>query len=236
MLDKAIIEQERGRLPERVFRQEYGAEFLEGAGSVFSNVRECATGEWHEPEQGKSYWAGLDLAKIEDYSVLTIMDRERRVVFVDRFNRIDWDTQTARIQGHVRRYNDAQVWVDVTGKGDPIYEGLKKVGLNVRPYGFTMKTKSALINALVQAMEQRLVVLPRPQIWEVGIDELEAFEFNVTEQGNVRMAAPGGGHDDCVISLALALWDLRPSKPDNYIKVSPFDIHAFVNSGGRYSH
>jgi hypothetical protein len=34
-LDRALIEAERGRLPERVFRQEYGGEFLEGSGAVF---------------------------------------------------------------------------------------------------------------------------------------------------------------------------------------------------------
>src|SRR5574342_76979 len=51
-LDAAVIEQERGRLPESVFRTEYGAEFLEGAGAVFRYVRECATGDWQEPEPG----------------------------------------------------------------------------------------------------------------------------------------------------------------------------------------
>ena len=40
-----MIEEERARLPERVFLQEYRAEFVEGAGAVFRNVHECATGE-----------------------------------------------------------------------------------------------------------------------------------------------------------------------------------------------
>jgi hypothetical protein len=213
LLDADVIEEERGRLPERVFRQEYGAEFLEGAGSVFSNVRECATGTWREPEQGQRYWAGLDLAKVEDFTVLVIMDRDRNVVFVDRFHRLDWDTQLARIQGHIRRYNDARVFVDATGVGDPIFEALKKEDLYVTAYPFTAKSKSALVNALVLAMEQRVIQLPTPELWPEGIDELEAFEYSVTDQGNVRMAAPGGGHDDCVMALALALWDLRPSKP-----------------------
>jgi hypothetical protein len=212
MLDAAVIEAERDRLPERVFRQEYGAEFIEGAGSVFSNVRECATGTWRDPEPGKRYWAGLDLAKVEDYSVLVIMDKERNVCFVDRFHRIDWGTQVARIEGNVRRYNKAKVHCDVTGVGDPIYEALRKVGLEVVPYPFTSKSKSALINALVLMLEQRTIVLPRPDLWEVGISELESFEYSVTDQGNVRMSAPGGGHDDCVVALALAAWDLRPTK------------------------
>ena len=39
-LDEAAIEEERNRLPERVFRQEFGGQFLEGAGAVFRNVRD----------------------------------------------------------------------------------------------------------------------------------------------------------------------------------------------------
>ena len=222
LLDASVIEDERGRLPERVFRQEYGAEFIEGAGSVFSNVRECATGTWKEPEQGMRYWAGLDLAKIADYTVLVVMDRDRNVVFVDRFHKLDWGTQMARVEGAVRRYNDATVHCDVTGVGDPIFEALRKEGLEIVAYPFTAKSKAALVNALVLMLEQRVIQLPKPELWPEGIDELEAFEYSVTEQGNVRMSAPGGGHDDCVMALALAAWDLRPSKFQHRFSVEPF--------------
>jgi hypothetical protein len=53
--------------------------------------------------------------------------------------------------------------------------------------------------------------LPRYELWPEGIDELEAFEYSVTEQGNVRTSAPSGLHDDCVIALGLTAWRLRPS-------------------------
>jgi hypothetical protein len=41
-------------------------------------------------------------------------------------------------------------------------------------------------------------------VWPELVDELEAFEFSVTDQGHVRTNAPSGMHDDCVIALALA--------------------------------
>ncbi len=73
-LDSSLIEAERERLPARVFAQEYLGEFVEGAGQVFRYVREAATGEWLDSIPGKPYYAGLDLAKVEDFTVLVILD------------------------------------------------------------------------------------------------------------------------------------------------------------------
>jgi hypothetical protein len=211
LLDAAAIEAERARLPDRVFRQEYGAEFIEGSGAVFRNVRECARGEWQEPVVGQDYYAGLDLAKVEDYTVLVIVNRAREVVFVDRFHRLDWALQAKRIEGSARRYNGARVLCDVTGVGDPIYEALTKAGLDVSPYSFTSRSKSDLVENLTLMLEQQQLVLPRAELWPEGIDELEAFEYSVTDQGNVRTSAPSGMHDDAVMALALAAWEVRPA-------------------------
>jgi hypothetical protein len=217
MLQAELIEAERERLPERVFAQEYGAQFIEGSGAVFRGVRECATGSWQEPVAGERYFAGLDLAKVEDFSVLVIVNSRREVVFVDRFHRLDWALQAARIEGATTRFNRARTLCDVTGVGDPIYEQLRRAGCNVEPYTLTSRTKSALIENLTLMLEQRQLVLPRTELWPEGIDELEAFEYSVTESGNVRSGAPSGMHDDCVIALGLAAWSVR--KPPQQVFV-----------------
>ena len=208
LLDAALIEDERGRLPDRVFRQEFGAEFIEGSGAVFRHIREAATGEWQEPVPGKTYYAGLDLAKVADFTVLVIMNQEREVVFVDRFHRIDWSQQVQRIKAVTRRYNNACILVDSTGAGEPVYEAMCHAGCLVQPYKFTAASKSALIDGLALQLEQRTITLPRVELWPAGIDELEAFEYSVTDAGNVRTSAPSGIHDDCVIGLALASWQV----------------------------
>jgi hypothetical protein len=208
-LDAALIEAERARLPERVYRQEYGGEFLEGSGQVFRNVRECATGEYKEPDKDEWYNAGLDLAKVEDYTVLVIVNRKCEVVFTDRFHRLDWDLQIARIKAAMSRY-EGSLLVDSTGVGEPVYERLRQADVTAEPYPLTARSKAALIDNLALMLEERLVTLPRPELWPEGIDELEAFEYSVTENGNVRTGAPSGIHDDCVIALALAVWMRRP--------------------------
>ncbi len=90
-------------------------------------------------------------------------------------------------------------------------------------------SKAALVNNLSLMFEQRQIVLPRPELWPEGIDELEAFEYSVTDSGNVRTSAPSGIHDDCVIALALAVWQLQPKdlRPD-------FAVYEFF-SGERIS-
>lgn len=212
LLDASVIEAERARLPERIFRQEYEADFVEGAGSVFRFVRENATGEWAEPTDGETYYAGLDLAKVEDFTVLVIMNRQREVVFVDRFNRLDWSIQVQRITEATRRYGNAMVYVDSTGAGEPVFESLRHAGVWGSAYPFTQRSKAALVNNLALMLERGEIVLPRPDLWPEGIEELEAFEYSVTDSGTTKTSAPSGMHDDCVMGLALAAWPLSPSK------------------------
>jgi len=211
-LDREMIEQERTRLPERVFKQEFGGEFLEGSGQVFRNVRECATGEFQEAKLDEFYFGGLDLAKVEDYTVLTIMNRNREVVFLDRFHRIDWQLQIHRIKAAMDRYHTAAVLVDSTGAGEPVFESMQYAGCCVRPYPLTQKTKAALVDNLALLFEQKLLTLPRFEHCPDLIDELEAFEFSISENGNIKSGAPSGIHDDTVISLGLAVWNLSPTR------------------------
>ena len=62
-------------------------------------------------------------------------------------------------------------------------------------------------------LEQRQITLPRPEICPELIDELESFEYSVTDAGTVKTGAPYGVHDDCVVALALAAWWLGAHRP-----------------------
>ncbi len=206
-LDRGELERRRARTPGPVWDQEYGAQFIEGAGSVFRNVQECASvEEWSDPEPSRAYFAGLDLAQTLDFTVLTILDDERRVVFVERFNRIDWSTQGVRLKVALERYGNPPVLVDSTGAGAPVYEALLGIGLNAFPYPFTNASKKSLIDNLALAFERKELSIPTIRRMPEMVDEVESFEYSITDGGTVRMNAPSGQHDDCVISLALAVW------------------------------
>ena len=133
----------------------------------------------------------------------------RRVVHFDRFQKLDWSLQLQRIKAALDRYNHAQVLVDSTGKGEPVFEELLREGCYVEPYTFTQRTKADLIDNLALMLERGEVTLPRYELAPTLIDELEAFEYSISDAGNTRTGAPSGWHDDCVIALALAAWKAR---------------------------
>ncbi len=198
------IEQARQSLPVDVFKQEYLAEFLDNNAGVFRNVKACLGAVREAPVAGQSYFGGLDLARLTDFTVLTILDGDGRQVFWDRFNLLDWAVQKQRIITTCQRYG-AQLLLDSTGIGDPIYDDLMRAGLNVSGYKFTNESKKKLIEGLMLAFEQtRIRVLDEA----VQTNELDIFEYTIGQSGIVRYSAPEGYHDDCVIALALAVWSL----------------------------
>jgi len=191
-------------LPEDVYRQEVEAKFLLDSAGVFRGVRDCIRGEFEDRVPGQQYVMGVDLARLKDYSVLTVMNRRtRHVVYHERFTQISWEVQYQRIIAAARKYN-AVACIDSTGIGDPIVEAIKGSGIQVLPYKISSAAaKQQLIDRLRVGIENHRVSFPNiPALRK----ELESFEYEVTPSGVVRFSSPSGGHDDCVISLALANW------------------------------
>ena len=206
-INSGEIEAARQQLPERVFRQEYLAEFLDDAGGVFRGIREAVDVGRVENEPAAApgrtgYTLGVDLAKVEDFTVLTVVDSDLKQVYHERFNQISWERQIASITRVATAFK-ADIVIDSTGVGDPIFERLRTAGLPIIPYSFTNASKEALINNLAMRIEQGQI---RLMDIDTQTNELIAYQYELTPSRNVRMNAPEGMHDDCVISLALAAW------------------------------
>lgn len=202
-IDAQEVEEARKTLPHDIFRQEYLAEFLEDSSGVFKGIRKCIMGELEPPKPGHKYILGWDLAQLQDYSVVTVIDtRTNHVVAWDRFNQIDWDFQLRKVRDIARKYK-APVWFDATGIGQPLERDLRRMGLKIHPFKFTAQSKQQLVQLLAVHIEQQKITFP-----ELGplIHELSVFEYKITGSGHIKYEAPAGEHDDCVMSLALALW------------------------------
>lgn len=199
----SLIEAQKN-LPEDVFQQEYMAEFLDESAGVFRGIKDCIRGTFEDYNPVKNYVMGVDLARIRDYTVLTVMDRQNKHVCAFlRFNQISWEIQYQRIKDLAAQYKALCV-IDSTGIGDPIVETLRSGGVQVEPYKIGGNiAKQQLIEKLRVNIEKGKVSFPEiPDL----LRELEAYEYRITDNGLVKYESPDNEHDDAVISLALANW------------------------------
>lgn len=189
------------KMTQEGFRQEMLAEFIEGAGAVFRNIFECASGEEIKEPAGGNYVLAADLAKHQDFTVIMVGDRNtKELVYFERFNQIDWGLQKSRIINAYQKFNCQKGIIDATGVGDSIFDDLTGQGLTIEGFKFTSTTKQELVSNLSVAMDNMSIKYPHI---DVLIDELSIFAYEQRGDGNFRYSAPDGFHDDTVMALAL---------------------------------
>ncbi|MAS34872.1 MAG: hypothetical protein CL610_12750 [Anaerolineaceae bacterium] len=194
--------------PERVWRAEYLAEFVDDEGQVFRGIREAATAALDAtPVQGRQYVAGLDWGRQNDYTVIAIIDADsREMVAMDRFRQMNWARQRQRLQSFCDQWQPAVIWAEANSIGGPNIEALQEAGLPVRSFQMTAQSKGPLIQALALAIEKEdIALLPD----ETLLNELAAYAEETLPGGGYRYGAPAGLHDDTVIATALAWHGVR---------------------------
>jgi hypothetical protein len=197
-------------MPERSFRQEILAEFIEDSGTVFRFVRRQATSVIREPYFG-TFVIGVDWGRTNDFTVATVMDcQTREVVDFDRFNQIDFYFQQERLAGLWRKWSAGNaacsILAETNSIGRPNLEALQRMGLPIYGWNASNTSKQQLIETLSLDIEQQTIRYPAiPEL----ISELEAYEMVRLPSGLLRYQAPQGMHDDIVTSLALANYGSR---------------------------
>lgn len=202
-------EKRRGELPEDVFAQWWEAKFVDSAGTVFKTEKIdkiINSNSYAEPKEGKLYSMGVDMAKHKDFFVITVVDQDNRVVYWERSNKESYTFQKDRVVSIARKYNNARIWLDSTGVGEPVYDDLFDEGLIVDDFHFSNSSKRRLIDKLRILIEEEAITIPAESVM---INELKNFQKEATPSGKILYHAPEGYdfHDDCVDSLALALWE-----------------------------
>lgn len=212
------LEEIKRNTPQALYEQEYMCSFIEGAGQFFRRIHQNAYPSDTPLTQEGDFQVGVDLAKYQDFTVLTPFNLNTFIAYPqERFNQVDWNLQKARIEAMARRFNGALVWPDATGVGDPVVEDLKARGLNIggennEGFKFTEISRQNLLNNLALLLEQDKIKIPND---EGLIAELEAFRYELTDRGKIKVTVPEGMTDDRVMSLALSVWGVRePVRPD----------------------
>lgn len=218
---RRAFELAKDRVPDRTYRAEWLAEFVDDGGEVFRNVRACATAVIQfEPIPGHEYIIGVDLGKLNDFTVCVVFDvTTKSVAYLDRFNQIDYTVQLSRLQVLYQKYGARLAWIE-RNIGEMFIEEARRVGLTVRDFQTTAQSKQKLIDNLALAFEQGAIAISKDDIL---ISELEAYTIEKTTAGNIRYNAAPGLHDDCVIALALAWHGTNPPGGFKFYNSDPSD-------------
>jgi RNA-binding protein YhbY len=199
-IERSEIEDARRMLPDHIFRQEYLAEFLDDASSVFRNIKECI----EIGEETRTLFAGVDLGRADDYTVLTIVDQNNKEVYCERWRHLEWSTIINNVVTQLNKYKP-NVLIESNGAQDAIYEQIRdKVTYNkskVKPFVTTSKSKQAIVENLIVAFENKEIGILGKD-WQVSELETFTYEYNLKTR-QIKYSAPSGLHDDYVMSRAI---------------------------------
>lgn len=201
ILSQETVDNARAELPDAVFRELYLAEPSDDGGNPFGI--DAIAGQVAALSAAPPVAWGWDLAKSYDWTVGVALDTAGDVCRFERWQ-APWEDTIRRIVAHT---GNTPALVDSTGVGDPVLEALQASAPNIyEGFKFSSASKQQLMEGLAVAIQQRQIRYPEGPITA----ELETFEYEYTRTG-VRYAAPEGLHDDCVMSLGLAVkhWALK---------------------------
>ena len=189
-----------------IFDQQIMAIFLPESGKPFAHVSQCAIGDYESYKtKHRPYYQGVDLAKHADFTV-SMTGPTGRITHIDRWQHLSWPIQEEKIMNINKQHGRAKIIIDSTGIGDPVYDHLLQKGVDIDPFRFTEDSRRRLLENLQLMMENRKIIFPPHK--EL-CQELNSMGWKISAKGKVRIEAPTGRHDDCVMSLALTAWGMK---------------------------
>ena len=205
LINPQEIDDARLTLPDHVFRQEYLAEFIDGGAGIFAP-------QWEEAAGGTRFFAGVDLGRADDYSVLSIFNEQGKQVYINRWRHNTWANITREITTVINQFN-ARVFVEVNSIGDALIDQIKQQcrnPQNIEPFVTTSKSKNDAIEQLAVATQNGEVTF-LPVDWLQKEFDVFTFEYNAKSR-TIKYGAPYGFHDDGVMATAIAYNCFKESK------------------------
>lgn len=204
IINPSEIDDARLTLPDHVFRQEYLAEFIDGGAGLFTNLSLIDYAE----ATGRMY-AGLDVGRADDYTVLSVFNERGEQVYIERWHHDTWSNIIGKVVSKINEYN-CHTLIEVNSIGDAIYEQVKDRVINkqlINPFVTISKSKQDIIEQLVVANQNKEVkILNRD--WLIKELDLFTYEYNPKTK-SVRYSAPNGFHDDGVMATAIGYHSLK---------------------------
>jgi len=243
-LDKATLDKIRRQFGEDPWRwkREMEAEWAEDESAWLpqSLITKCIATEktfgeelelwdFESLNKGCTLFAGLDLGRLQDYSVLVVIEQVKEAKFVLRHLKIfELGTSYASVIGYVKTLQDrwggfAKIRVDSTNQ-DYVVEDMTNSGIdNVEGVRFSAPRKQEMATLLKQRMTNNQFWYPYftwqkpyPGEW---VTELNVERFELRKDGSIAFNHPQGTHDDCFWACALALFSTVQLTPEPFLQV-----------------
>lgn len=193
------------------FKQEYPEDpiscFITSGNSYFGAMEGVFTaprGAVYDPSH--RYGGGLDFAQAHDYLSMTVLDANtKQQVDKLRVNKLSWSELRRRVADMYHKWHLSSLTAEKNSIGSVNIEALQEMGLAVIPFETTNASKAEIMSNLKSGFEDGWTLLDD----EVYKHEFRTFVATQLPSGIWRLAAEGEGHDDTVISTALAYEDLN---------------------------
>lgn len=203
IFDLNEVEDAKLILPEKLFKQEYLAEFIDGSGDVFSNINKAATLKQFSNKSETNY-AGLDLGKVNDSTVLHILNNEGNTTFIKNLKGKDWNDMLDEVIVHLKEYN-AVCLIETNGGQSIAFDYISKRYSSTVAFNTSNSSKQDIIEQLILDINADKLHIPVKEVHPYLIEQLESFTFKYSpETRRIRYQAMEGFHDDEVMSLAFA--------------------------------
>jgi len=204
----------KSTLHQKIFAQEYLAEFLLDAADVFHGVGEVCTLEYNSPYEGHFVF-GVDVGRQNDPTVITIWDKEKKhLVDMVRVHKTRFPDQKEIIEKTYEAWNKvgtvSRIMIE-SNYAPAFVESLMETSMPVRPFRTTNETKSNIVNRLATEVQHKRVQMLNDKDL---LFEFQAFTMGMTPSGKPQYSAPAGYHDDIVMSACIGFEGCRTNQID----------------------
>jgi hypothetical protein len=163
------------------------------------------------PELSGDFYAGVDLAKKEDFSVIAILRRDPDAFRLIHLKVFPQGTEYVAVTNYMKALGERlktihKFLVDQTGVGEAVLEEARKTlrGIaDVEGVVLTAPAKQEILGYLKLMMQEKRVLFP----YELDfLQELNVERFELSKSGQILFSHPSGTHDDRFWAFALAVF------------------------------
>jgi hypothetical protein len=195
-------------------KAQFDQEFLckpVSANALFSNVEESVVTELNTPYE--RVYIGMDIGVAQDYTVLTAITEDYRVIGIDRFN---FKEENMDAEEFKQRIKDFYLYYDSDSKLAACYFEVNNNDLlfdditddermyKMIPFHTTTKTKPLIVKNLIKLFEDNTIAIPNNTDLIKELYDFKSKRNPIT--GNLQFSNTDGKHDDMVMSLAIAAY------------------------------